>query len=694
MRNGRWRKHQRRIMAAVMIMWLAAAFLWTAGGSFAVAAQTGPVLVDIQVRLTEPPREDQETGQVLPGEVEAVLLVRDQDYGISSIFYSVEADGQAWNYRVSIREPGENETCPDPAAGYDHVESGSFEEWNILEAEGDKIISMSRPVYVYARDQVIIRLAFTDQVGNVYSYQENCPVPFLPQDQQDIQEELPPEQGMEEQGEDHETIQDDREGTAEEYPEQEPEPVQDAVSAQEEIVEGESPDPQEVSQSGSSQPDIEGEGTAVTGAEIFEEEGAETDGMIPGDPAPVPENPEDISSETEEMPGEATEDPEGTETENGEENGEPAGEETAAAADDGTGDEGSVEEEPETVSDQEEDAVMPEPAQTWSSYTATPQYYYPQTSYGGGYRGTYSSGTSGYTSGLRPKEDLSAEEEKDPETGQDKKEEQTSGNRSGSPSTQKKEDSADPDKAQKDHDGSTYDLSSVQSLIGQYHQDLEDLVIYEENSQRILPESIQVMISRNGEMMELERDADYTFRLTSSTGDKKTYKYIIGRDNFSEEGTYRVFLISEDAAGNQNSSEAKDAPIWFHIDHTEPLILSVDASGDQELKGVREVRVRDNLQLSGIDIYLGDKKVEYEQDGEVCRFQVPPDAAETDVRVVARDKAGNTYERVLTNYVQNGKARVRAGISPVPLIMLAAAALGGVFLFRRRRRSRRAGSSR
>ena len=195
-------------------------------------------------------------------------------------------------------------------------------------------------------------------------------------------------------------------------------------------------------------------------------------------------------------------------------------------------------------------------------------------------------------------------------------------------------------------------------------------------------------------MMELERDADYTFRLTSSTGDKKTYKYIIGRDNFSEEGTYRVFLISEDAAGNQNSSEAKDAPIWFHIDHTEPLILSVDASGDQELKGVREVRVRDNLQLSGIDIYLGDKKVEYEQDGEVCRFQVPPDAAETDVRVVARDKAGNTYERVLTNYVQSGKVRVRAGISPVPLIMLAAAALGGVFLFRRRRRSRRAGSSR
>ena len=70
------------------------------------------------------------------------------------------------------------------------------------------------------------------------------------------------------------------------------------------------------------------------------------------------------------------------------------------------------------------------------------------------------------------------------------------------------------------------------------------------------------------------------------------------------------------------------------------------------------------------------------------RFQVPADVTESDVRVVAKDQAGNTYERTLRGYVQAGKVKVKAGISLVPFGILGAVGAVAAYVIIRRRKRR------
>ena len=804
MTRKQWRTCYSKMLAVVIFVCMAVSLLYT--GGIAAAQSVSPELpVDIRILAERIPARD--LGTAGPEELEVTLYVRDQNYGIASVFYSVEADGQAWNYQVSVWTPGEYATSPDPSQGYENIESGFLDEWNILEAQGDKIICMSRTLYVYAQYDAVIRLSFTDQMGQLYSCQEN----YIAQQPQDYVEPGVSEDAVSDLSSD--------DGAGEEVPDSQFVPEEDFAAAENlaeeeiSIAAGDSEIAEDFALEGDHAPEVdfivsEEPGAAEELAEMgdpraaddLEAEGdlvPEPDSLVLEEPAAAEELAEmedvrvaddleaegDLAPETDflvlEEPGAAEdlavvedvsvaedlpamedvraaedlaamEDPavqnmrQGQDSEEDyeaiqdqwEETGwefqEQETDETAKAVYTETQlqEQGYPEQTPavpqpcdpqqnltadqvvpapmaapefapetmviepeadtvETVQAQEPEQE-PEQPQAWSSYTAAPQYYIPQSVYSSEYAAA-SSGTittkttSGAvtTGGSSYRTETKKDDTAETETKSDKK--------AKDESDKKETGEKDSEKKQpEDHDGSVYDISSVQSYLGQYLQSVEDLVIYEKNAQRILPETVQVLVSRNGEMIELEKDTDYTFKLTGSSSNLKTYKYTIDQGVFSEEGAYRVFLSSEDAAGVSSSNEEKDTPVWFHIDHTEPLILSMDPTDDQQTDGVREVRVKDNTQLDNVEIYLGDQKVEYESDGEVCRFQVPDDVLESDVKVVARDKAGNTYERTLPNYVQAGKAKVRQGSGPLPVILMAAAVFGiFMFLVRRRRKKRR-----
>ena len=734
--------------------------------------------VDIQIRLIGSPDRDYEIGTMVPAQLEAVLWIRDQQAGIASVFYSIEADGQGWNYQIPVCGVGEYETSPDPSAGYDNVQYGVLQEWNILEAQGEQIHCMSRTIYVYAQYSATIRLAFTDQMGNLYSYQEDYLVGEpeweeqpIPEEQEELAEgpeavmgsevlpevpeaaEVPEaEQGSEPLGEPaQEPVQDPENqapedlemGAEPEEPVQEPpeaaevpevleEPVQDPVQEPENLVpedlemgvkpeepmqepeelpevpeateepralEEPAQEPQELPEVAETEnePEMPEVPEAEEAPEILEEPVQEPE--LPEEPAQEPEElpevpeakeepqildepvqePEDLQEE----PAQAVEPqvfieaevlPEGSDTGMiSEVMAEPAAEEAAVPSATGT----------------------PENSQAWSSYSGTAAHYYPQQAYSSGSapsgssypasagRGSYTASAGSITqTGSRP----AAADEKESVSSEEKEE---AGAVEGSDGDSGKETDMDAKNGAKedeeaDTQGSVYDLSAIEKYNGKYLKEVEDLVIYETNVKKILPESVQVLVSRNGEMMELEKDVDFFFKLTGSSADQKIYKYSIVKNVFREDGAYRIYLFSEDEEGRKNSSESKDAPIWFYIDNVSPLILSVESTEEQETNGVREIRIKDDMQLSDIEIYLGDRKVEFEEDGETYRFPVSEENVDADVKVVARDQAGNTYERVLTNYVKARKAKVRAGMSPVPVVILAAAgALACFYVFRK-----------
>ena len=672
------------------------------------AYETAPG-VDIQIRLIGFEDREYEIGTVVPAQLEAVLFVQDQQAGIASVFYSIEADGQGWNYQVPVCSIGEYETSPDPSAGYDNVQQGMLEEWNILEAEGNAIHCMSRTIYVYAQYSAVIRLAFTDQMGNLYSYQENYlveqpawesqPLPeepeVMPDDAQAASQQQDPAEESEMLGEPELLEQLSPEEVAEE-PEIQPEQAE-ATPAPEGITE----EPEFAAV-----PEVQPEQAEELPAreEAAEEPELTNADEVQPESEEVPPAPEEITEEAEhaavqEMQPEQAEEPPARK--------EGAEEPELTNADEVQPESEEVQPVPEDVTEEQEPAetpqAQPEPEepqeQTWSSYSGTPSYYYPQTAYSsGGARGASSYSASAGRSSYVPSAGSAPLTGKETAAG-DGKESSTTDEKEGEESAAKTDRDAGketgPDqntKTEEDQEpeGSIYDLSAIEKYNGKYLKEVEDLVIYESNTRKVLPESVQVLVSRNKEMMELEKDTDYTFKLTGSSADQKIYKYTINKSVFHEDGAYRIYLFSEDEAGHYNTSESMDTAIWFYIDNVSPLILSVESTKEQETKGVREIRIKDDTQLSDIEIYLGDQKVEFEEDGETYRFPVSKDNEHADVKVVAKDRAGNSYERVLTNYVQAGKAKVRAGMSPLPIILLAAAAImAGVFVYRRRKNPRR-----
>ena len=329
-----------------------------------------------------------------------------------------------------------------------------------------------------------------------------------------------------------------------------------------------------------------------------------------------------------------------------------------------------------------------------ASYPSIPSYSPSQT--GRSASGTEDADTAGnrdtsvpgYRTGYEPEAGASEEEDLAETRQEEKKDPGETPDDADKPADEKKEEKKAEEKV--NTEGSTYDISGIEDLIGQCLQEVPDLVIYENNADTVDLETVKVLAARNGETFELEKEADYTVKLTGLSEELKTYKYVIDRGVFEEEGSYRVFLFSEDASGNSNSSEGKDTPIWFTVDVSSPLILSCDDTAEQQQQNIREVRVKDNTGLSAVDIYLGDRKMDYETEGETYRFRVPEDVEQSDVKVVARDEAGNTYERILPGYVTAGKPKMRSA-NAVPVIMIAAAAAAAamaMILIRKRKKNR------
>ncbi len=239
-------------------------------------------------------------------------------------------------------------------------------------------------------------------------------------------------------------------------------------------------------------------------------------------------------------------------------------------------------------------------------------------------------------------------------------------------------------------EGSSYDLSAIEGINGRSLKETGDIVICEQNMDKLVEDSIRITVSKNDETYELEKDTDYSVMLTGNSENKKIYKYTVNADTFKEDGRYKIFIYSEDESGNTNSNEIKDSSIEFSVDNTNPLIIScADTADEEEIPG--ELIIKDNIRLDEVDIYVDDQKVDYNVDEDTYSFNVPQTEQRTNVKVVAKDSAGNVYERTFEGYKAAGniavKSRSNAAIIIAAVIFIAAAGILSVKIMHKRRRT-------
>lgn len=155
--------------------------------------------------------------------------------------------------------------------------------------------------------------------------------------------------------------------------------------------------------------------------------------------------------------------------------------------------------------------------------------------------------------------------------------------------------------------GSVYDLASLKQLTDQKYSTykaLNDIQIVEMNMDPV--EDFELYISRNG---ALGYKAEYTKEICGSADVGYTYLYRINKENFAEEGTYRLTMYSKDRAGNEvnNATDINGDEITFVVDNTAPKVVidGVESGMVYKVESQKvHVAVIDNFKLDEAELFL------------------------------------------------------------------------------------------
>lgn len=231
--------------------------------------------------------------------------------------------------------------------------------------------------------------------------------------------------------------------------------------------------------------------------------------------------------------------------------------------------------------------------------------------------------------------------------------------------------------------GSVYVFDdSLKKMEGKYVQQEQDVILTETNVDSLKVDSIKLKMTKNGSPADLVRGTDYSVTESGGGGTWSQYRYVVKKELFASDGKYTVALYSEDAAGNinENIDENKKAEISFGIDKTAPVIVPIDIESGKQYpvdKKTATVTIKDNLVLEGAEIYVDNKKVDHEADGENFTFEIQNSNSKQNVRIIAVDAAGNELTTNVDDILVSTNVFVR-WYNNTPLFMGSIGGVGGL----------------
>lgn len=204
--------------------------------------------------------------------------------------------------------------------------------------------------------------------------------------------------------------------------------------------------------------------------------------------------------------------------------------------------------------------------------------------------------------------------------------------------------------------GSAYDFADIIRLMENPYNTylgMEDIVITEMNVDQV--DEFEVFISRNG---ALGYKAAYEKEVQGADNIGYTYTYRIKRENFAEEGSYRLSMYSKDRAGNEvNNSIAIDGKeVEFIIDNTAPKVV-IDGVETGKVYDVEAqevgIVVTDNFRLAEAELTLVNKDnevldswnyMELSKEGDTLYITIPEYREEVSLLYRIKDAAGNEVQ--------------------------------------------------
>lgn len=221
--------------------------------------------------------------------------------------------------------------------------------------------------------------------------------------------------------------------------------------------------------------------------------------------------------------------------------------------------------------------------------------------------------------------------------------------------------------------GSTYAMSdSTEKLNGTYMKEPQDVVLVETNANAL--SNVKITVFKNSDTVILQEGKDYRIDIKGGEGQWHEYTYTIFKENFEDDGVYRLTVHSEDAAGNiaENTLDTKEKEVNFGIDKTLPTlnIKNIESNKTYAVDNITvQMSANDNLKFVQVMAYLDGR--EYKKwtgeeleaiitSGNDFELQISGESTSAhNLEVIVTDAAGNQYAETISNFYVTTNVLVR-----------------------------------